>query len=59
MGKPALPLILSALEAEPDHWFYALWQITGVDAAAGEVTVEGARQKWLAWGAVRELLPVA
>jgi hypothetical protein len=50
MGQDAIPLILEALQKRSDHWFYALSRLTGIDAGAGETTVEGARQKWLAWG---------
>lgn len=50
MGQPALPLILAELERESDHWFFALMTLADKDVAVGEQTVEGARQKWLAWG---------
>jgi len=29
MGKDAVPLIISEMEREPDHWFIALHAITG------------------------------
>lgn len=56
LGLEVVPLLLRSLEREPDHWFFALATLTGVDAGAGEQTVEGARQKWLSWGRERELI---
>jgi hypothetical protein len=56
LGPDVLPLLLRSLEQAPDHWFWALASITGEDAAAGEQTVEGARQKWLSWGREHALL---
>lgn len=52
MGSPAVPLILQELEREPDHWFWALEAITGVDPvppeAAGRVREMAAT--WVRWG---------
>ena len=31
LGLPVLPLILAELQTDPDHWFWALRAITGVD----------------------------
>lgn len=52
MGREAIPLLLGELEREPDHWFWALKAITGVDPVAprlkgklGEMAKE-----WLKWG---------
>ena len=50
MGIPAITFILRDLEKEGNHWFHALVTLTCQDVARGEETVEGARQKWLAWG---------
>ncbi len=52
LGRPVVPYILSELAARPDHWFWALATITGVnpipDEAAGDL---GAMtQAWLRWG---------
>lgn len=52
MGLPAVSLILHELEREPDHWFWALEAITGVDPvppeAAGRVRAMAAA--WVRWG---------
>lgn len=31
LGKPAIPLLVKALERNLDHWFWALRAITGID----------------------------
>ena len=52
MGTPAVTLLLSELQREPDHWFWALESITGYNA----VKPEHAGQKkmmaddWIQWG---------
>ncbi len=51
MGPDALPLILTELERQPDHWFWALNAIVGDDIARDTETVEGAAQAWISWGA--------
>jgi hypothetical protein len=52
LGPDVVPAILSELEARPDHWFWALTSITGVnpvpDDAAGNLNLM--RQAWLDWG---------
>jgi hypothetical protein len=56
MGKAALPLLLSELRDNPDHWFYALKYIAGdegKDVAAGIDGFEAARAAWLEWGYLR------
>lgn len=50
MGESALPLILADLATQPAHWFWALRAIAGKDAAEGAMSMEEARQRWLAWG---------
>jgi hypothetical protein len=56
MGQDALPLILTQLKSEgddPDHWFWALWAITGANPVPAEVqgdTVKMAHA-WLEWAA--------
>ena len=50
MGKAALPLILLELKKRPDHWFWALWEITGEDAAQKGDNFDQARRAWLLWG---------
>lgn len=56
LGTPVISHVLRALESEPDHWFWALRFLTGIDAAEGEDTIDGARRAWLAWGRDRGLL---
>jgi hypothetical protein len=52
MGERALPLIFRELEREPDHWFWALKEITHInpvpEADRGDI-VKMAKH-WLAWG---------
>lgn len=48
-GEEVLPYIYKRLANPTVHWFYALTQITGVDAAQGETTVSGARIAWIKW----------
>ena len=51
MGPAVIPLILQSLEAEPDHWFWALKMLNdGIDVADGEDTISGAAAAWLKWG---------
>lgn len=50
LGRQGLPLLLERLEAEPDHWFWALTAITGEDPAEGTTTVEDAARAWVEWG---------
>jgi hypothetical protein len=52
MGRDALPLILSDLQKNPSHWFYALEKIAGRDVAAeaGAKSFVDARSAWLEWG---------
>ena len=52
MGPVAIPLLLRELQKKPDHWFWALKAITGVDPVKPS---ERGRQKqmaaaWLGWG---------
>jgi hypothetical protein len=58
MGRPALPLILSELRRQPDHWFSALVAISGEnpvrDTDAGDVRRMTA--SWLDWGRSRGLI---
>ena len=50
MGPEAIPLILRELSREPDHWFWALYAITGQDPARNTTTIEEAATAWLNWG---------
>lgn len=52
MGPVAIPFLLRELQKKPDHWFWALKAITGVDPVK---PTERGRQKhmaaaWLRWG---------
>ena len=52
MGHRALPLILRELRREPDHWFWALKEITNVNPVpeADRGDMEKMAKQWLAWG---------
>ena len=55
MGKLAVPFLLSTLRAEgtdPDHWFWALKAITGVDPVKEEDRgrLRAMAKAWLSWG---------
>lgn len=51
MGKDAVPLILEELSRKPDHWFWALRCITGVNPIKPEDRgrVKKMAQAWLNW----------
>jgi hypothetical protein len=51
MGQAALPLLLEELRREPDHWFWALQAITGVNPVPAPDRGDLTRmtQAWLAW----------
>lgn len=52
MGSVVMPWILIALQHEPNHWFWALKALSGVDPVPSEY--KGDTQKmteyWLKWG---------
>jgi hypothetical protein len=52
LGKDAVPLLLAELERQPDHWFLALYEITGVDPvpkqSRGRINEMAAA--WVQWG---------
>ena len=52
MGEDAIPMILSELDRQPDHWFWALHSITGVDPVPEECqgNIAGMANAWLEWG---------
>lgn len=52
-GKVALPFLISKLQVEPDHWFWALCAITGENPVAetDRGDVEAMTRAWLDWGA--------
>jgi hypothetical protein len=49
-GDEALPFILSDLQRNRRHWFYALEKIVGRDIASGAKNYAEARAAWLEWG---------
>jgi hypothetical protein len=52
MGQPVVPLILKALEREPDHWFWALEAITGENPVREEERgrIKQMAAAWVLWG---------
>ncbi len=58
MGPAVVPLILSELEQEPDHWFWALEAITDenpvAESDAGDI--EASHRTWIQWGRAKGLL---
>ncbi len=58
MGERAIPLILIELSREPDHWFWALKAISGIDPVPPEYRGDMGkmRELWLAWGHSEEVL---
>jgi hypothetical protein len=50
LASDMVPLLLKELDLRPDHWFHALIEITGTDAAAAQETFDGAVVSWLEWG---------
>ena len=51
LGIPVLSLILAELESDPDHWFWALKAITGVDPVPEEHLgdLQLMARDWLSW----------
>jgi hypothetical protein len=52
MGEPVLPLLFRELNREPDHWFFALYKITGVNPIQYDDrgNLEKMTKSWLQWG---------
>jgi len=52
MGTEALPLILKELEKKPDHWFWALYSITGKDPVLlkHQGNLREMAKDWIDWG---------
>jgi hypothetical protein len=52
MGEKAIPLLLRELEREPDHWFWALKAITGVNPVPQEsrANLREMARHWVEWG---------
>jgi hypothetical protein len=59
MGPAAIPLILTELRRETDHWFWALEAISGVNPVPREALgkVEQMAQAWIHWGQQEGLIP--
>jgi hypothetical protein len=52
LGPPVVPLLLRELEQDPDHWFWALKELTGATPVPAESRgrlAEMARA-WVRWG---------
>jgi hypothetical protein len=58
LGPKAVPALLVELAIRPDHWFWALYVLTGVDPipddAAGDF--RAMREAWIRWGEEQGLL---
>jgi hypothetical protein len=52
LGRPVVPYILAELARKPDHWFWALTTITGVNPIAHEVAghLRAMTEAWIRWG---------
>jgi hypothetical protein len=52
LGPAVVPLLLRELGLGPDHWFWALYAITGVDPTTPEQkgNVQEMTRAWLDWG---------
>jgi hypothetical protein len=52
MGHRAIPLILRELERAPDHWFWALKAIAGVNPVPREerADIRAMAKHWIEWG---------
>lgn len=58
LGYEVVPLILSELQTRPDHWFWALRSITGInpvpETAIGDL--DAMARTWIQWGRVEGLV---
>ncbi len=52
IGPEAVPLILTELKRETDHWFWALEAITGENPVTSEQSgdIEATACGWIEWG---------
>ncbi len=52
MGEKAVPFILRELQKEPDHWFYALRNITEASPVSPEDVgdIQKMAAAWIKWG---------
>jgi hypothetical protein len=51
MGEIAIPFLIEQLEREPDHWFWALYCITGVDPVpeSDRGDIDAMSVAWIDW----------
>ena len=58
MGRPAVPLLLKALQSMPDYWFPALCVLTGENPVAPEDrgAYDRMTEAWQSWGRERGLI---
>ena len=52
MGSSVVSLLLQELEQKPEHWFFALWAITGADPVPLEKrgNIHEMAKAWISWG---------
>ncbi|MBI5251084.1 MAG: hypothetical protein HY912_16470 [Desulfomonile tiedjei] len=52
LGRPVVPLLLRELLTNPDHWFWALFAITGANPVNPSDAGDLARmtEAWIRWG---------
>ena len=52
MGPTAIPMILLSMRGKPNHWFWALWAITGENPVPVEHQgkIKKMNDAWLEWG---------
>jgi len=58
MGKPALALILNELKKKPDHLFWALRSISGIDPVSPEDRgrIDRMAKAWIEWGRQEKII---
>jgi hypothetical protein len=51
LGEDVLPFIMNELSSKPNHWFWALKAITGVDPVPHEKrgNIEAMTDEWIKW----------
>lgn len=59
LGPEVVPLILTDLEREPDHWHMALVELTGENPvpASAHGRLRAVADAWTRWGRQKGLLP--
>jgi|ERR1051325_4792920 hypothetical protein len=52
LGAAVIPLLLRELEKDPDHWFWALKELTGENPVTAECrgNVPAMAKCWIEWG---------